>query len=192
MVYFVDIQMRKIGIAFHTAVQEILGKFQTDLFFNRGCFTQSEVHCWLDWWWNNRSKKCKNFQHRVHCTTEKIESLGGSERPDAWHVILGVEDIEVNESMMNQSLGSWFRYQTEQLQALNWLVGIKKPSGFLLENWWKYFEHFQGGHDLGLNPLVALRPKRVCYPRHRGNIQREAQKRGRRENFGHWGSWSFV
>ncbi len=40
--------------------------------------------------------------------------------------------------------------------------------------------------------MVYLRPKRVCCPRLRGNIQREAQKRGRREHFGHWGSWSFV
>ncbi len=39
---------------------------------------------------------------------------------------------------------------------------------------------------------VMLRPKRMCCPRPRGNVQREAKKRGSREDFGHWESWSFV
>ena len=34
--------------------------------------------------------------------------------------------------------------------------------------------------------------KRMCCPRTRWSIQREAKKRGRRKDFGHWGSWSFV
>ena len=39
---------------------------------------------------------------------------------------------------------------------------------------------------------VLLRAKRMCCPRPLGSIHREAKKRGRREDFGHWGSCSFF
>ena len=39
---------------------------------------------------------------------------------------------------------------------------------------------------------VVIRPKRMCCPCPCGNIRREARNRGRRVDFGHWGSWSFV
>lgn len=47
-------------------------------------------------------------------------------------------------------------------------------------------------HIKQIQTNIKSQPKRVCCPRPRGNIQREAEKRCRCGHFGHWGSWWFV
>ena len=62
------------------------------------------------------------------------------------------------------------------------------PSLFQTKNEAAYHPEKKNMAMTQYNMIVYIRPKRVCCPRPRGNIQREAKKRGRREHFGHWGS----